>query len=380
MAKGKDYKPLTSAEQRALRDQKFAAQVSETERAKAREIALVNTLGKFGDECRWFVANRVWELLGYGTFYAWWTERITPVIDEMGLQPGPEMSQLAIETIKKEQESLPSAQRLSQRAIAATVGASDWKVRGRVETRKRRTAADVDLAGRPVLDDVEFTDTTDTSAVTPAEGEADGSELGGFGPESSGPVDADPAGPDIPEDSPAVEPGLNDLDEVEQYPCEKCGGEIQRDQRAVGYARCDACDPDGEHFRPELDGGGRGPCDRCTTDSSPDTSESGEAPAGHPLEDSLEGAAVATPQPGADITPVDALTSTTPGGEPEEGLAQPSSGAPDFDDPAAVFVRRQIAEHDRFMADFVAFVEDLGVGELNKLRQLHAERGHILAL
>lgn len=145
MAAGKSTKLSSGVEMRAARDARLAAQVDQVERAKAREMAMVANLGKFGDEYRWFVANEVWSVLGYSTFVEWWTERITPLVVDLGLRPGPEVAQLAVETIRKEQETLPPAQRLSSRAIAAKVGTSEWKVRARQDPRTRRTAAVTDL-------------------------------------------------------------------------------------------------------------------------------------------------------------------------------------------------------------------------------------------
>lgn len=93
-----------------------------------------------------------------------------------------------------------------------------------------------------------------TAAVTPpvvpvddGEGVSQPDDLSASGPSTPPPADGSDVTPD----------------EVEQYPCEACGGEIDRDQRAVGYARCSTCDPGGDHHRPELDEGGLGQCSMC---------------------------------------------------------------------------------------------------------------------
>jgi hypothetical protein len=45
--------------------------------------------------------------------------------------------------------------------------------------------------------------------------------------------------------------------------CENCDKPVAADEAAAGYQRCDECDPDGDHWAPELPDGGHGPCHRC---------------------------------------------------------------------------------------------------------------------
>jgi len=144
-AKSTGYRKLSGAEQRALAEQLATAQVDHIERAKSREMAMVANLGRFADECRWFMANKVWLTLGYETFVEWWADRITPVVETLGLTPGPELAQMAIEAIRKEEEGLPAAQRHTKKAIASIVGVGEWKVRGRQDQRQRRPTAGADL-------------------------------------------------------------------------------------------------------------------------------------------------------------------------------------------------------------------------------------------
>jgi hypothetical protein len=190
----------------------------------------------------------------------------------------------------------------------------------------------------------------------------------------------------------------------------------------AAQTRCITCDPGRLHYAVEAGGA----CEPCAAleletaaligemgaaeDSDAATSEAASAPADHPLDPDgpEEPPGVATDRPGMNVDA--AVEPSLPAGPPpvgelgggdgagsgqadaapsgvESGVAAPDSGVEGVavagspsTDPVSMFVRRQIAEHDRFMADFVAFAEDLGVGELQKLRQLHAERGHVLAL
>ncbi len=79
---------------------------------------------------------------------------------------------------------------------------------------------------------------------------ADGVKLSRVAPAGSG-------------DRPRVAGPGNPEERIEEGRCESCGRMIDADQVAQGYARCDDCDSDGDHVRPELDEGGRGPCARC---------------------------------------------------------------------------------------------------------------------
>lgn len=71
--------------------------------------------------------------------------------------------------------------------------------------------------------------------------------------------------------------GAAEPDEVEQYSCEKCGGEIPRDERAVPQARCEKCDPEGVHRRSDLPDGGLGQCELCAATDLETAAMVGEA-------------------------------------------------------------------------------------------------------
>jgi hypothetical protein len=330
MAKNKGYTPPTPAEQRALRDQKVAAQVDHVEGAKRREMAMVANLGKFTDECRWFMANKVWLVLGYETLVAWWADRIAPLVDGMGLTAGPELGQLAIEAIQEEEASLPAAQRHSKKALTAMVGLSDWKARARQDHRQRRSTTNVDLeGGSKVLDDVEFVETRESAVGEPPTG-------------AGSPTDGGEGEPDLPVDPPASVPapvGAGGGADVTPAPLVHLQSEFRPDARSqpptcfvtgadrpqeyLSEITCPAClewlAGDGTDFAARWLRGGRLKADDPTQDppagadptpgalvadqpgleDSSSGSETDEAPAG--IDDVFtEDSAIATDRPGAD--------------------------------------------------------------------------------
>jgi hypothetical protein len=400
-------KMISGAELRRRAADRLAAQhVIPNGEAGRREQRLLGRLAEAAEDWRWIMGNSAWTQLGFDTFTAWYLERVKPVADRLGLRPTPEMAWEIAEQVRVDESLLPKSQQRLQKELADLAGVSPSTLLRNSQDRSQASSG----AG---------SDLDDASTRVPAEDEVDDPELGGSGSEvASGPGVADRPGPDAPgapeertEEQDTLSPQwarerLAELrgeapmpaiskprkgapiDHLADYQGDVwCKNRLEGDETVIGVkmATCQACL-------------------QALVDSSP--APTGEAPAG--TDELAEDSAVATGRPGTDIDA--AVESSLPAEPPpvgelgggdgagsgqadaapsgvESGVAAPDSGVegeavagPPFTDPVSMFVRRQIAEHDRFMADFVVLVEDLGVGELAKLRQLHAERGHVLGL
>lgn len=220
--KSKDYTPPTPAEQRALRDQRLAQQNVPNGEAGRRELKLLQHYASAQEDLQWIVDNNAWTDLGFETFTGWYSTNVVPVVRAAGLRPTQEFALYVLTAVRADEAMRPPAQRLLQRELAGLVGVSESTLRRLAQDRPQPSngaGADLEQAPKPPI----------VEAIRQAIEDA-----GKPQPESTGVV-----------------------------ACEQCAGPIDPAQAVQGYARCDTCDPDGDHVRPELDDGGRGECAKC---------------------------------------------------------------------------------------------------------------------
>lgn len=96
-------------------------------RKKAEELTavIVRGLEEFEETLQKFIDGVGWDAMGYGTLREWWDAHIKSA------RLGPVLRTKVLAQFAAEQESLPKAQRESQRALGARVGAHRDTVSGR---------------------------------------------------------------------------------------------------------------------------------------------------------------------------------------------------------------------------------------------------------
>lgn len=226
----KDVVPGSVLRERAAA--RLAAQADPKAEAERHEGVLLKGIGSVQESFDWIVDNGAWTDLGFESVVEWWETRIRPVMVQMELRPSADMANKLLAKVREQERALPPAQRRTQKELAEVALVSDWKARGRKESRNRRTAAGSDLdtppqapSAEPATDPLdEFPAVQDAVAATIAEqaknspagpqpsdtGEeadadvrtgADGGRSESSTPEPTGPLPGDAA--DEAEDEPA---------------------------------------------------------------------------------------------------------------------------------------------------------------------------------
>jgi len=144
----------------ALREQaqRFAAQADPKTEAERHEALFLNGINSAQDEFDWLIEHSAWIELGFASVADWWTTRIRPVMVRLDMRPTPEMVDKVLAKVREAELALPRAQRRTQRELASLALASDWRVRGRTETRNRRSAAGGDLEEPAEMDGADVAD------------------------------------------------------------------------------------------------------------------------------------------------------------------------------------------------------------------------------
>ncbi|WP_433078981.1 hypothetical protein ACQP1P_38865 [Dactylosporangium sp. CA-052675] len=179
-------KQLVSGEElRARRDARLAGWPDARQQAQHHEQMLLKGIGSAQDAFDWIIEHGAWTDLGFESVAEWWTTNVRPVMVRLEMRPTPAMVEKLLAKVREVESALPRAQRRTQRELESLTLASEWQVRGRTETRNRRSAAGSDLDARPA-------EPTDTAAVA-AHGPADDEPQRDSNPGSSAAGSGDPA-------------------------------------------------------------------------------------------------------------------------------------------------------------------------------------------
>jgi hypothetical protein len=219
-------KLLSPEEMRASRDQRYAELADPAHEARRHEELFLKGIGSTQDEFDWLVEHSAWIDLGFASVADWWTTRIRPVMVKLDVRPTPEMVDKVLAKVREAERALPPAQRRTQRELADLTLASDWKVRGRTDSRNRRSAAGSDLEkrgegnGSPLVEAMrgEIEVVANKQAKDPAppstEDEADGGDPTALGDPSAAGTEATSTEGEADRSVPAVTPTEDHRDAI----------------------------------------------------------------------------------------------------------------------------------------------------------------------
>lgn len=99
--------------------------------AKRLEDSFLGGITEAQDAYEQIVAEEAWTVLGYDTFTDWWSDRVAPLMRQLSMYPNKRLTASADELIRKEDESLPPAQRRGERERAEIIGVTRDQLRDR---------------------------------------------------------------------------------------------------------------------------------------------------------------------------------------------------------------------------------------------------------
>lgn len=131
--KGDDLKKRTGSDLRAQAAERLAHLADPNFEAKQHEKAFLKDLAGAKEHYAWIVANQAWTQLGFGTYTAWFTARVHPILLQLGARPSPELAADIIDHSQREAPELPAAQRATQAQVAELAGVSKRTVQRRTQ-------------------------------------------------------------------------------------------------------------------------------------------------------------------------------------------------------------------------------------------------------
>lgn len=96
------------------------------------------------------VATQAWTALGFGSFAAWWDERVAPTMRALSMKPTREIAAAVIEQVRQEEAALPPTQRRTQQELADMVGVSQQAISARSLPHKKLSGDDLEDAASQI--------------------------------------------------------------------------------------------------------------------------------------------------------------------------------------------------------------------------------------
>lgn len=107
--------------------------------AQRLEAAFLSGLNDAQDAYEQIVAAEAWVALGFESFAEWWQMRVQPIMRALSMRPAKELAAAVVDQVRREEATLPPAQRRTKRELADLVGVH----RNTIANQDRQCAQDV---------------------------------------------------------------------------------------------------------------------------------------------------------------------------------------------------------------------------------------------